>query len=87
MKKLKTSEEYLKETFGWNYETSDLTHYVSYWKDLIKQVQIDAIQIAVERCVEEATMGWDEFIRTVDKSSILNVANKLKEELNETDTN
>ena len=92
MKKLKSAEEYLKETFGWNHETSDLTHYVSYWKGLIKQAQIDAIQIAVERCAEEARVkyyyvGSNVDYAEVNEKSILNVANKLKEELNETDTN
>ena len=98
MKKLKTSEEYLKETFGWNHETSDLTHYVSYWKGLIKQAQLDAIQIAVERCAEEAKFSitenaliedgelydyYDDGVYTysISNNSILNVANKLKEEL------
>ena len=93
MNKLKTPEEYIKETFGWNHETSDLTHYVSYWKGLIKQAQIDAIQIAVEMCAEEASLikdpdqdfrltGDEYYDYIIDKQSILNVANKLKEELN-----
>ena len=91
MNKLKTPEEYIKETFGWNHETSDLTHYVSYWKGLIKQAQIDAIQIAVERCAEEARINSssgisysNNFVCEVGicKDSILNVATKMKKEIN-----
>ena len=97
MNKLKSAEEYFKQYVGYKIqgvlESEDKSII-----EAIKQAQLDAIQIAVERCAEEAKFSitenaltaakelydyYDDGVYTysISNSSILNVANKLKEEL------
>jgi len=87
MKKVKTAREFLRDklytensVFFHNMEFDDLLV-------LIRQAQIDAVEYTVERCAESACLTNDEDypdfsnVQKVDKESILNVANKLKEEI------
>ena len=99
MKKLKSAEEYLEEECTRTLAESGNPWYENGIYDgrhdeilnAIKQAQIDAIEATAERCAEEAKLkGYvaysdkNESYIKVDKQSILNVATKMKEELNET---
>ena len=82
MKKLKSAEEYL--------DNDDLFCY-SEVEDIIRKVQIDAIKTTAENCAEEADITTESQIRLdggcccnyvdIDKIVILNVADKMIEEL------
>ena len=97
MKKIKNAEEYFKQYVGYKIqgvlESEDKSII-----EAIKQAQLDAIQITVEMCAEEAKFSITEnalieakelydyyddgaYTYSISNSSILNVANKLKEEL------
>ena len=83
MKKLKSAEEYLSDFITEpNFEQIE---------DLIKLVQIDAVKTTTENCAEEADITIESQIRLdgscccnyvdIDKIAILNVADKMIEEL------
>ena len=95
---MKRGEDYLKQTFDWNYETQELTWYVNRWKELIKTIQEDAIRETVKECYissEIRVLNNDTseegelytyledgcFSYSIDKNSILSVADKLIKEL------
>ena len=81
MEKLKSAEEYLKDV-------NSLTLREELYK-IGKQIQIDAIQLAVERCADEVYIDiYNDFLDDgeiypfkININSILNVATKIKEEL------
>ena len=106
MKKFKSAEEYLEDAVNklhysdqpW-FENGVYDGGIRAILEAIKQAQLDAIQITVERCAEETQVDingdiddkfsfrdqdgvWCEI--KVNKQSILNVATKIKNELNET---
>jgi hypothetical protein len=53
--------------------------------DVLKQIQLDAVEATCKRCAEEAMLGNTENgiynVLEVSKDSILKVADKMKEEL------
>ncbi|MGV8961950.1 MAG: hypothetical protein ACOH2V_01035 [Candidatus Saccharimonadaceae bacterium] len=99
MKKLKDAEEYLEQihptSIMWLKGLIGLDGKGSDYKKLlncIKQAQIDAIEAAVERCAEEADTKDEGFYDgeqwhhhdIISEETILSVAYKMKEELNDT---
>ena len=79
MKKLKSAEECVKE-----FDNIDFAKF-------IRQIQIDAIKTTVENCAENTSIITEykynpihkenDWLDIVDKQSILNVADKMIEEL------
>lgn len=86
MTKLKSAEKYLDN----NYLIETFNTENPLISDIIKQVQLDAIQATVEMCVEEAKIimkphmdyYYEDYVEGIDKQSILNVADKMVKELN-----
>ena len=68
MKTLKKAEEYLKFK---HITREDPEIDYDFWIDIIKQAQIDAIEVAVERCAIEAELELRDYSQTPMKVSNL----------------
>ena len=86
--KLKKAKEYLTENF---FDILDPEFDFALVESIIKDVQLDTIDYTVKKCAENAesktetycSPNRDNWGHSVDKDSILNVAKKIKEELDE----
>ena len=90
MKAMKKIEEYIDENYNLN-KDEDGNEVFFKWevRDIIKQVLVDTIEYTVKRCAEEAKIEYipEDGCATgdyydINKQSILNVADKIKEEVN-----
>lgn len=85
---MKKAEDYLQESFGWSNESQELTWYVKSWKDFIKRIQEEAIRETVQECANSAcvignksSVQYFTQVGSVDRNSILSIADKLIREL------
>lgn len=86
---MKKAEEYLQEAYKYS-EVKVTKQEEVYWQDLfreaVKQAQKDAIDFTVKMCAEEAdtkeviSKRWGNY-EIVDKFTILQVADKLKKQI------
>ena len=82
---MKKIEEYIDENYNLN-KDEDGNEVFFKWevRDIIKEVLVDTIDYTVKRCAEEADVDSDycsDCNSIIDEQSILNVADKIKEEL------
>lgn len=84
---LKPYKKYLVEGIDGYKNISGDGMFIGDVENAIKQAQIDAIDAAVKMCAEEVETHsmWEEdsqtYYESIDKESILQVADKLKKEL------